>query len=137
MSEDWFNWYVQQTIQQKDWPKFRDRFLCPCCYMPTLTERAQYQICVICFWEDDGQDSDDAELVFGGPNADYSLQEARENFNDFHTMYRRADAEHFARELTKKAIKITIYNAMQLALKSGDDKSWAQAVELQQRYYAD
>ena len=30
---------------------------CPCCGYPTLTERAGYEVCRICAWEDDGQDN--------------------------------------------------------------------------------
>ncbi|WHO76586.1 MULTISPECIES: CPCC family cysteine-rich protein [Rhizobium] len=34
----------------------------------------------VCFWEDDGQDDHDAELVRGGPNGPLSLVQARLNF---------------------------------------------------------
>lgn len=27
---------------------------CPCCHYKTLTERGQYEVCPVCFWEDDG-----------------------------------------------------------------------------------
>ena len=53
---------------------------CPCCGNRTLSERAGYEICPVCFWEDDGQDDDDADVVRGGPNRDLSLTVARENF---------------------------------------------------------
>jgi hypothetical protein len=55
-------------------------FLCPCCGNRTLGERASYEICPVCFWEDDGQNDDDADVVRGGPNRDLSLAVARENF---------------------------------------------------------
>ena len=38
-----------------------------------------YDICPICFWEDDGQDDEDADDSRGGPNH-VSLTEARINF---------------------------------------------------------
>ncbi len=41
---------------------------CPCCGHATLSERGFYQICPVCFWEDDGQDSADADVERGGPN---------------------------------------------------------------------
>lgn len=41
---------------------------CPCCGHATLSERGMYQICPICFWEDDGQDSADADEARNGPN---------------------------------------------------------------------
>lgn len=46
---------------------------CPSCGYPTLDERYAWEICAICFWEDDGQDDQDADKVYGGPNYDYSL----------------------------------------------------------------
>ncbi len=54
---------------------------CPCCCYPTLATRGSFDVCPICFWEDDGQDSHDADRVRGGPNGDLSLTKARENFN--------------------------------------------------------
>ena len=50
---------------------------CPSCGYPTLEERCSWEICTICFWEDDGQDDEDADNVFGGPNGDYSLTKHR------------------------------------------------------------
>jgi hypothetical protein len=46
----------------------------------TLTERGGYEICPVCFWEDDGQDDHDADEVRGGPNYGLSLTAARHNF---------------------------------------------------------
>ena len=63
------------------------RSSCPCCGYPTLIGRANYQICELCRWEDDGQDDADAEAVAGGPNHGYSLVEARDNFERFLVMY--------------------------------------------------
>lgn len=53
---------------------------CPCCFCRTLSERATFEICAVCFWEDDGQDDDDAEVVRGGPNGALSLTQARANY---------------------------------------------------------
>lgn len=44
---------------------------CPSCGYPTLEDRASWEICSICFWEDDAQDDADADKIFGGPNGDY------------------------------------------------------------------
>ena len=52
---------------------------CPCCRHATLSSRAAYQICPVCFWEDDGQDSADADEARGGPNT-ISLTQGRKNF---------------------------------------------------------
>ncbi|MFF5015369.1 CPCC family cysteine-rich protein [Streptomyces sp. NPDC001165] len=55
---------------------------CPCCGYLTLDERGNFEICAVCFWEDDGQDDHDADRVRGGPNGRLSLMEARRNFQD-------------------------------------------------------
>ena len=60
---------------------------CPCCGYLTLSARNTYNICKLCNWEDDGQGDEDADKVRGGPNADYSLTEARANFKRYRVMY--------------------------------------------------
>ena len=55
-------------------------YRCPCCKYKTLHSRGAYEICPVCFWEDDGQDEHDADEVRGGPNRELSLAAARENF---------------------------------------------------------
>ena len=52
---------------------------CPCCGYATLETRGQFEICPICFWEDDGQDDVDAHEEKGGPNR-HSLLEGRKSF---------------------------------------------------------
>jgi hypothetical protein len=56
---------------------------CPCCGDLTLGERGGFEICSVCFWEDDGQDEHDADIVRGGPNGASSLSAARRNFDAF------------------------------------------------------
>jgi hypothetical protein len=58
-------------------------YRCPCCSYLTLYGRAGDEICPVCFWEDDGQDSYDADEVRGGANGSLSLTQARQNFRDF------------------------------------------------------
>lgn len=65
----------------------RARFTCPCCGYPTLGGRVGDEICELCWWEDDGQDDENADEVWGGPNKDYSLNDARENFQSFGVMF--------------------------------------------------
>jgi hypothetical protein len=55
-------------------------YACPCCKYLTLHSRGDYEICQVCFWEDDGQDEHDAEVVRGGPNYHLSLRQAQENY---------------------------------------------------------
>ncbi len=134
MSEEWFNWYCQQIDKEKKWATFRDRYLCPCCYMPTLGERMGYEICSICFWEDDGQDSDDAEDIRGGPNSNYSLSEARTNFEKYFTMYRPDDRQAFDRESRKMDMKTDLYRAYTKAMKSNSEGDWQAALEVERKY---
>jgi Cysteine-rich CPCC len=61
-------------------PAGKPAYRCPCCHFVTLRERGGYEICPVCFWEDDGQDDHDAKEVRGGPNAQLSLAAARVNF---------------------------------------------------------
>ena len=64
-----------------------NRFPCPCCGYPTLPSRGEWEICVLCNWEDDGQDDSFADEVRGGANGEYSLSQARENFKKYLVMY--------------------------------------------------
>jgi Cysteine-rich CPCC len=56
---------------------------CPCCWYPTLSMRGSFEVCRVCYWEDDGQDNHDADRVRGGPNEDFSLTQARANFAEY------------------------------------------------------
>ncbi|MBB6365897.1 hypothetical protein FHR56_001010 [Xanthomonas sacchari] len=55
----------------------------PCCGYKALSERAAFEICAVCFWEDDGQDDNDADEVLGGLNGNLSLTQARANYQKF------------------------------------------------------
>jgi hypothetical protein len=55
-------------------------YRCPCCGFKTLHGRAGFELCPVCWWEDDGQDEHDAGQVRGGPNGNLSLTDARRNF---------------------------------------------------------
>ncbi|REK17944.1 MAG: hypothetical protein DWQ37_05330 [Planctomycetota bacterium] len=72
----WFEWYTDKLNAQP--PDLPPR--CPCCGYRTLVERGDFDICPVCFWEDDGQDDYDADIVRGGPNGSLSLTVARANY---------------------------------------------------------
>ena len=55
-------------------------YACPCCGFRTLDELSAWDICPVCWWEDDGQDGQEADKVRGGPNSNLSLTQARANF---------------------------------------------------------
>jgi hypothetical protein len=76
---DWFQEYTARLEGQPPEPPLR----CPCCGCKTLAERGGFEICKVCFWEDDGQDDHDANVVRGGPNGALSLTEARANYRRF------------------------------------------------------
>ncbi len=56
---------------------------CPCCGRRTIGERGSYEICMVCWWEDDGQDNKEADSIFGGPNYGISLTKGRFHFLKF------------------------------------------------------
>jgi hypothetical protein len=81
----WFEWYMNQidsnSVQSAEGQI--GPFRCPCCGWMTLPARGDYDICPVCFWEDDGQDDHDAATVRGGPNGAISLKDARANYRRF------------------------------------------------------
>lgn len=98
-----------------------NRHNCPCCGYPTLEERQGWEICCLCNWEDDGQDDPHADQVWGGPNQDYSLTEARENFKKYYIMYR--DRRRILEQTDKEVqTKISLINAFE-KLKTANNES--------------
>lgn len=82
---EWFEWYTNQLENHSVYEPLREGVLyhCPCCGYQTLSERGGYDICPVCFWEDDGQDDQDADMIRGGPNGAISLTQARDNYRTF------------------------------------------------------
>jgi hypothetical protein len=60
-----------------------NQYPCPCCGYLTLDEKppGTYEICKVCFWEDDNVQFDDPSFE-GGANEE-SLIQARANFMSF------------------------------------------------------
>jgi hypothetical protein len=56
---------------------------CPCCGFLTLNERGGFEVCPVCYWEDDGQSDIDAGEVRGGPNRNLSSAQARTNYREY------------------------------------------------------
>lgn len=111
-----------------------NRVTCPCCGYPTLEARGNYDICELCNWEDDGQDDEDSSKVLGGPNGDYSLDEARQNFQKYRIMYSPdnnttiagADSEETKNLKTELA---SIFDRM--ATENKISELWQQALKLE------
>src|SRR5262245_4885935 len=72
----WFEDYTSMLDGQPSGLPLR----CPCRFCKTLSERGGFEICAVCFWEDDGQDNYDAEVVRGRPNGVLTLTQARANY---------------------------------------------------------
>jgi len=61
------------------------KYRCPCCGYFTLEDGpGRFEICNVCFWQDDAIQSDDPEYT-GGAN-DISLNEARANYKKIGAM---------------------------------------------------
>ncbi|WP_414737446.1 CPCC family cysteine-rich protein [Gemmata algarum] len=76
----------EESAGREAWLKYRPRDLplrCPCCGCQTLSERTAFEICEVCYWEDDGQGDSNADECRGGPNGSLSLREARANYLHF------------------------------------------------------
>ncbi|HVN94698.1 MAG TPA: CPCC family cysteine-rich protein [Terracidiphilus sp.] len=56
------------------------RFRCPCCGYKTLEAPGALKLCPVCWWEDDGQEDNDAADVRLTVNGELSLREARANY---------------------------------------------------------
>ena len=56
------------------------RFRCPCCGFKTLETAGALALCPVCWWEDDGQEDEDASEVRLTVNGQLSLNEARGYF---------------------------------------------------------
>lgn len=54
---------------------------CPCCDYFTLNNRGDFEICAVCFWEDDGIDINQPDM-FSTPNH-MTLRVGRHNFQTF------------------------------------------------------
>lgn len=58
------------------------KLACPCCgFLTLLTGPGNYDVCPVCFWEDDPIQRDEPDFR-GGANR-VSLNEARENYQEY------------------------------------------------------
>lgn len=77
------------------------KYTCPCCGYKTLTAFRSYDICTICFWEDDAVQSDDPDFEGGANRA--SLRQAQQNFIGFGACEK--ECINSARKPTKEDVK--------------------------------
>ncbi len=76
-------------------------------------------------------------MVRGGPNIDYSLREARENFKQHFTMYRPGDALAYDLVQMDRPAREQLYREFAEALSSDSDARWQRALAVEQRFVAD
>src|SRR5690606_34884187 len=100
-------WLIMK--HKRNAPLKRIGFPCPCCGFPTLGELSSYDICLICWWEDDGQGEDRGNEVWGGPNDRYSLFEARRNFEDHGDIYARGEGIDVVKKPSAKRLQLLAY----------------------------
>lgn len=69
--------------------KNRDKFGCLCCGYSTLVQEPTwtFQICPVCYWEDDGSQAEDPSNNLGANHV--SLEQARINFKTFGAIEKR------------------------------------------------
>lgn len=67
---------------------------CPCCGYESLDANGEHEICEVCWWEDDGQDNDNAHIALGGANV-VSLLRGRINYLN-HGIYDPSRTDLFA-----------------------------------------
>ncbi|WP_312287634.1 CPCC family cysteine-rich protein [Chryseobacterium gleum] len=68
---------------------------CPCCNFRTIFEKGNYQICPVCFWEDDGNMND-----MKNSSANHmTLKEAKDNFKT-----KGAISDQFLKFVDKEAV---------------------------------
>ncbi|MEK3916232.1 CPCC family cysteine-rich protein [Paenibacillus sp. FSL H7-0331] len=113
------------------------RFNCPCCNYPTLEERRGWEICCLCNWEDDGKDDPLADKVWGGPNPDYSLTEARENFKKRYIMYRdrRRILKQTNKEIQTKRNLINAFEKLRTANNESTQQIWQEIDSFEKELY--
>lgn len=83
----------------------KEKYKCPCCGFWTLESEGEYEICPVCFWEDDPVQGKDPEKE-GGANKP-SLTMARENYKTFWASDESLIGlvrEPFEEELTRQSI---------------------------------
>lgn len=119
--------YSVMSAHSNSHAKFKDRYLCPCCYLPTLIKRRNHETCEICYWKDDGQDSFNADEVIENSNAGYSLTDARDNFKKYKIFY--ANDESTFEEVPN--VKLKLIGAFKKTLITGSEEHWSEVLMLE------
>jgi len=101
-----------------------------------------FDICILCGWQDDGQNDEDADRVYGGPNGSYSLTEARANFSKYLVKYSSDnETKNFSIDLSEEiAIKKHLINLFDenklLNDKNKKEKIWLEISRTKDKLHA-
>lgn len=101
-----------------------------------------FDICILCGWQDDGQNDEDADRVYGGPNGSYSLTEARANFSKYLVKYSPDnETKNFSIDLSEEiAIKKHLINLFDenklLNDKNKKEKIWLEISRTKDKLHA-
>lgn len=68
-----------------------------------------YEICVVCWWEDEIQGDVTADEAWGGANGKYSLNAARSNFAAHGHMYDAGNGIRIVESPTKERLALVAY----------------------------
>lgn len=68
---------LRDELAGRDTPAGR-RFRCPCCDCWTLTQTGSWEICMVCWWQDDPLQNERPDVT--GANVGLTLQQARGNY---------------------------------------------------------
>jgi hypothetical protein len=94
------NAYLEQRLEQVGEPKTKvegvveQLFTCPCCGYRTLDGRGDYDVCKVCYWEDDNTND---PACRSSPNH-MTLGEARRRFATLGTIFDDGHRSKFAHE---------------------------------------
>jgi Cysteine-rich CPCC len=75
-------WVLELSERRQRELREAPRYACPCCGYLTLLNPGRYEICAVCWWEDDPAAERDGADAHSGPNH-ISLNEGRANFARF------------------------------------------------------
>ena len=105
---------------------------CPCCGYLTLKKRSYDEICMLCDWEDGSYNELDPEKIDGGPNGDYSLADARRNFEAHLTMYRTKTKDMTPAVIEKKRMLMEAYESLEENNEETETIKWDKIVKVEQ-----
>lgn len=78
LRRNWFDLHPDVSLK---------KYTCPCCGFPTHEKPMAQEVCFLCGWTYDQQDDFDAAVILNQANGNYSLLQARKNFENHHCMF--------------------------------------------------